>query len=205
MTETADWSTIWPNPNVAQSFLFLTKEGATHTIVWKIYFWSFQSHKEDSCSDKKQQDAKKSLVTLCFILIITVILLLMIIIDIAYRKTHPDYNKTIYHVVIFLWILFIYTPSKPSWPIGQVIIFFFPAQIAGVEMGSNLNKKMWNLVKISIFFWQNPVSGPHKRHDGGWNCLIIQQKNVKYCQIWSNIVENLVKNQAFFREIYSKI
>ena len=35
--------------------------------------------------------------------------------------------------------------------------------------------------------------------------LTISQKNVKYRQIWSNIVENLVKNQAFFREIYSKI
>ena len=76
-------------------------------------------------------------------------------------------------------------------------------------------KKLSNFVKFTrkvlkksqflIIFLQNPVSGPLKRHDGGWNCLIIQRKNVKYCQIWSNIVENLVKNQAFFREIYSKI
>ena len=88
---------------------------------------------------------------------------------------------------------------------SQNFVKFWSNFVNFVEMWSNLNKKMWNLVKILIFFWQNPVSGPHKRHDGGWNCLIIQQKNVKYRQIWSNIVENLVKNQAFFREIYSKI
>ena len=77
---------------------------------------------------------------------------------------------------------------------GQKTRLFSENLLKNIKKGQNFG-----------IFLQNPVSGPHKRHDGGWNCLIIQQKNVKYRQIWSNIVENLVKNQAFFREIYSKI
>ena len=54
----------------------------------------------------------------------------------------------------------------------------------------NFVKFTRNLVKILIFFLQNPVSGPLKRHDGGWNCLIIQKK-----------LSNLVK---FTRKVLKK-
>ena len=49
------------------------------------------------------------------------------------------------------------------------------------------------------FFFQNAVSGPLKRHDGGWKCLIIQKK----CQILSNLVE-ILSNLVKFCNIYSK-
>ena len=61
---------------------------------------------------------------------------------------------------------------------------------------SNLVKFTTKVLKKSqflIIFLQNPVSGPLKRHDGGWKCLIIQKK----CQILSNLVEiqsNFVEN-----------
>ena len=60
----------------------------------------------------------------------------------------------------------------------------------------NVKKRLFFSQNFDIFL-QNPVSGPHKRHDGGWNCLIIQKKIVKFGQILSNLVEiqsNFVEN-----------
>ena len=69
------------------------------------------------------------------------------------------------------------------------------------EICSKISKKGFFSAKILIFFWQNPVSGPHKRHDGGWNCLIIQKKLtnlVKFCRKFGQktrlFSENLLKN-----------
>ena len=35
------------------------------------------------------------------------------------------------------------------------------------DIYSKITKKGYFSAKILIFFWQNPVSGPLKRHDGG--------------------------------------
>ena len=42
------------------------------------------------------------------------------------------------------------------------------------EIYSKISKKAFFSQNFDIF-WQNPVSGPHKRHDGGQNFLIFQK------------------------------
>ena len=71
---------------------------------------------------------------------------------------------------------------KFAWKISKTRLFFRKFTKKFQEMAF-FQPKFW------YFFLQNPVSGPHKRHDGGWNCLIIQQKIVKFCQIWSNLLQ----------------
>ena len=64
------------------------------------------------------------------------------------------------------------------------------------EIYSKISKEAFFQPKFWFFFLQNPVSGPLKRHDGGWKCLIIQQKIVKF----GHILQVKHKNRLFFSQ-----